>query len=114
MREGRRSRRYGRDRSGHPLNRVRPMEHAPAAVMVAARAPLEVRAITVDEPRAGEVLVRIAASGVCHSDLHTLDGVHPFPLPVVLGHEGAGVVEAVGPEVTRVQPGDHVMLSWVP
>ncbi len=82
--------------------------------MSAARAPLEVREITVDDPRAGEVLVRMAASGVCHSDLHTLDGMLPFPLPVVLGHEGAGVVEAVGPNVSGVTPGDHVMLSWVP
>jgi S-(hydroxymethyl)glutathione dehydrogenase/alcohol dehydrogenase len=76
--------------------------------------PLEVRAVTVDDPRAGEVLVRMAASGVCHSDLHTLDGLQPFPLPVILGHEGAGVVEAVGPQVTGVAPGDHVLLSWVP
>jgi S-(hydroxymethyl)glutathione dehydrogenase/alcohol dehydrogenase len=87
---------------------------ASAAVMVGAGAPLVVRDIEVDDPRAGEVLVRMAASGVCHSDLHTLDGVQPFPLPVVLGHEGAGVVEAVGPEVGNVRPGDHVMLSWVP
>jgi S-(hydroxymethyl)glutathione dehydrogenase / alcohol dehydrogenase len=77
-------------------------------------APLEVREIAVDAPRAGEVLVRMAASGVCHSDLHTLDGTHPYPLPVVLGHEGAGVVEAIGPDVTGVRPGDHVLLSWVP
>ena len=64
--------------------------------MTQVRAPLDVRAIAVDAPRTGEVLVRMAASGVCHSDLHTLDGSHPYPLPVVLGHEGAGVVEAVG------------------
>jgi S-(hydroxymethyl)glutathione dehydrogenase/alcohol dehydrogenase len=87
---------------------------ATAAVMVAAGAPLHVREVTVDEPRAGEVLVRMAASGVCHSDLHTLDGVQPFPLPVILGHEGAGVVEAIGPHVRGLAPGDHVMLSWVP
>jgi S-(hydroxymethyl)glutathione dehydrogenase/alcohol dehydrogenase len=87
---------------------------ATAAVMVAERAPLEVRAVSVDDPRAGEVLVRMAASGVCHSDLHTLDGVHPFPLPVILGHEGAGVVEALGADVTGLSPGDHVLLSWVP
>jgi S-(hydroxymethyl)glutathione dehydrogenase/alcohol dehydrogenase len=85
-----------------------------AAVMRAAGMPLEVREITVEPPRSGEVLVRMAASGVCHSDLHTLDGVQPFPLPVILGHEGAGVVEVVGPEVTGVRPGDHVLLSWVP
>jgi S-(hydroxymethyl)glutathione dehydrogenase/alcohol dehydrogenase len=85
-----------------------------AAVMAQVGAPLDVREISVDAPHAGEVLVRMAASGVCHSDLHTLDGVQPFPLPVVLGHEGAGVVEAVGPDVTGLQAGDHVMLSWVP
>jgi S-(hydroxymethyl)glutathione dehydrogenase/alcohol dehydrogenase len=87
---------------------------ATAAVMTAAGVPLDVRQVEVDSPRAGEVLVRMAASGVCHSDLHTLDGVQPFPLPVILGHEGAGIVEAVGPEVTGVAAGDHVMLSWMP
>ena len=56
----------------------------------------------------------MAASGVCHSDLHTLDGTHPYPLPVVLGHEGAGVVEAVGADVSGVRSGYDVMLSWVP
>jgi S-(hydroxymethyl)glutathione dehydrogenase/alcohol dehydrogenase len=85
-----------------------------AAVMHAAGAPLEVREITVEPPRRGEVLVRMAASGVCHSDLHTLDGIQPFPVPVILGHEGAGIVEAVGPEVSGLRAGDHVMLSWVP
>jgi S-(hydroxymethyl)glutathione dehydrogenase/alcohol dehydrogenase len=90
------------------------MSATTAAVMVGAGAPLVVRDIEVDDPRTGEVLVRMAASGVCHSDLHTLDGTQPFALPVILGHEGAGVVEAVGPDVTNVRPGDHVMLSWVP
>ncbi|MFF9841146.1 Zn-dependent alcohol dehydrogenase [Streptomyces sp. NPDC013740] len=59
----------------------------------------------------GEVLVAIAAAGLCHSDLSVVDGTIPFPPPVVLGHEGAGVVEAVGPGVTHVVPGDHVALS---
>jgi S-(hydroxymethyl)glutathione dehydrogenase/alcohol dehydrogenase len=85
-----------------------------AAVMAEVGAALDVGEITVGEPRAGEVLVRMAASGVCHSDLHTLDGMLPFPLPVVLGHEGAGVVEAIGPDVTGLRPGQHVILSWVP
>ena len=89
-------------------------ESTTAAVMTRVRAPLEIREIAVDAPRSGEVLVRMAASGVCHSDLHTLDGTHPYPLPVVLGHEGAGVVEAVGADVSGVRAGDHVMLSWVP
>lgn len=70
--------------------------------------------VTLDAPKAGEVLVRIAASGVCHSDLSVIDGTLPLPTPIVLGHEGAGVVEAVGPGVTSVKAGDHVVLSWRP
>ena len=77
------------------------MSRATAAVMTAVGAPLDVQEITVDDPRAGEVLVRMAASGVCRSDLHTLDGMLPYPLPVVLGHEGAGIVEAVGARCDR-------------
>src|SRR5215213_8414587 len=65
------------------------------------------------EPRAGEVLVRYVASGVCHSDLHHIQGLVPHPTPVVLGHEGAGVVEAVGEGVTNVQVGDHVLTSYI-
>ncbi|TVL93715.1 Zn-dependent alcohol dehydrogenase [Streptomyces sp. SAJ15] len=61
----------------------------------------------------GEVRVALAAAGICHSDLSVIDGTIPFPVPVVLGHEGAGVVEAVGPDVTHVAPGDHVALSTV-
>lgn len=67
---------------------------------------LEVRA-----PGAGEVAVRITNSGVCRSDLSVMSGTIPFPTPVVLGHEGAGLVEEVGPGVTHLQPGDHVVLS---
>ncbi|MBK3581914.1 Zn-dependent alcohol dehydrogenase [Streptomyces sp. MBT65] len=67
--------------------------------------------LEVREPGAGEVLVAISAAGVCHSDLSVVDGTIPFPVPVVLGHEGAGVVEAVGAGVTHVSPGDHVALS---
>ncbi|MGW7817228.1 alcohol dehydrogenase catalytic domain-containing protein [Streptomyces puniciscabiei] len=67
--------------------------------------------LAVREPGAGEVLVAIAAAGLCHSDLSVVDGTIPFPVPVVLGHEGAGVVEAVGVGVTHVAPGDHVALS---
>src|SRR5215468_8404963 len=65
-------------------------------------------------PGPGEVLVRLGASGVCRSDYNAIDGTTESPCPVVLGHEGAGVVEAVGPGVTRVVPGDHVALSWTP
>ncbi|MFE3327783.1 alcohol dehydrogenase catalytic domain-containing protein [Streptomyces sp. NPDC059176] len=67
--------------------------------------------LEVRDPGPGEVLVAVAAAGLCHSDLSVLDGTIPFPVPVVLGHEGAGVVEAVGPGVGHVEPGDHVSLS---
>jgi S-(hydroxymethyl)glutathione dehydrogenase/alcohol dehydrogenase len=67
--------------------------------------------LSVREPGPGEVQVRIGAAGVCHSDLSVIDGTIPFPPPVVLGHEGAGVVEAVGPEVRSVKPGDHVVIA---
>jgi len=67
--------------------------------------------LAVREPGAGEVLVAVSAAGLCHSDLSVIDGTIPFPVPVVLGHEGAGVVEAVGVGVTHVAPGDHVALS---
>jgi len=67
--------------------------------------------LEVRDPGPGEVLVAIAAAGLCHSDLSVVDGTIPFPVPVVLGHEGAGVVEAVGAGVGHVGPGDHVALS---
>ncbi|MFJ8709687.1 Zn-dependent alcohol dehydrogenase [Streptomyces anulatus] len=67
--------------------------------------------LEIRDPGPGEVLVEVAAAGLCHSDLSVIDGTIPFPVPVVLGHEGAGVVEAVGPGVGHVRPGDHVALS---
>lgn len=76
-------------------------------------APLAVESLVLAEPRPGEVLVRYTASGVCRSDLHVVDGDWARPTPVVLGHEGAGVVEAVGEGVTHVVPGDSVVLSWL-
>ncbi len=76
--------------------------------------PLIIEDVTLSELRSDQVRVRIAASGVCHSDLSIQNGSIPFPLPAVLGHEGAGVVEEVGDAVTRVAPGDHVVLCWVP
>ena len=82
-----------------------------AAVFRKVREPLTIEAVEIDQPWGREVLVRTVATGVCHSDLHVVDGIGRFPLdrPIVLGHEGAGVVEAVGADVTAVKPGDHVV-----
>jgi S-(hydroxymethyl)glutathione dehydrogenase / alcohol dehydrogenase len=86
-----------------------------AAVHVGLDQPLEIRDdIEVDSPKAGELKVRIAASGVCHSDLSVQNGTIPLPPPIVLGHEGAGVVEEVGPGVEGFEVGDHVVLTFVP
>jgi S-(hydroxymethyl)glutathione dehydrogenase / alcohol dehydrogenase len=85
-----------------------------AAVLRESRRPLSIESLRLDAPRTGEVLVRIKATGVCHSDLMAADGTMPVPLPAVLGHEAAGIVEEVGPGVRRVRPDDHVILSWAP
>ena len=86
-----------------------------ASVLFAPRTPLKTEELELEPPRAGEVRVRMAASGVCHSCLHAADGSwQNVPMPIVLGDEGAGVVEAVGPGVHTLKPGDHVILSWAP
>ncbi|MDQ1374857.1 MAG: hypothetical protein QOJ09_2195 [Actinomycetota bacterium] len=86
-----------------------------AAVMVGIDQPLEIRDdIEVEAPRAGEIKIRLGASGVCHSDLSMQNGTMMAAAPIVLGHEGAGVVEEVGEGVTNLAPGDHVVVSWVP
>lgn len=86
-----------------------------AAVFTGPNEPLDIQQLTIPaEPGPNEVLVKLAASGVCHSDLHALDGEWETPAPLVLGHEGAGVVVAVGSEVTEVEIDDHVILSWTP
>ncbi|HEX7759314.1 MAG TPA: NAD(P)-dependent alcohol dehydrogenase [Caulobacteraceae bacterium] len=85
---------------------------ARAAVLRAADRPMAIEAVEVDEPRDGEVLVAIAATGVCHTDMVMRDALLPVPRPVVLGHEGAGHVLAVGSGVTHVAPGDAVVLSF--
>lgn len=85
-----------------------------AAVFTRPGQPLEITEVTLAPPGPGEVEVTIAAAGVCHSDLHVVKGEWDIPLPVVLGHEGAGVVSATGPGVTDLVVGDHVVLSWVP
>ncbi len=85
-----------------------------AAVLFESPGRYEVVDVDVDEPKTSEVLVRYVASGLCHSDVHFLTGDHVGPLPFCAGHEGAGVVEAVGPGVTSLRPGDHVVASFIP
>jgi S-(hydroxymethyl)glutathione dehydrogenase/alcohol dehydrogenase len=80
-----------------------------AAVLRAVGEPLQIEDVQIDKPGPHEVLIRTAAAGVCHSDLHFIEGSYPTALPTVLGHESAGVVEAVGSEVRTVKPGDHVI-----
>ena len=70
--------------------------------------------VTLDKPKTGEVLVKMKATGICHSDLSIINGTIRWKLPSVLGHEGAGIVEEVGEGVTNVKPGDHVVLSFIP
>ena len=84
-----------------------------AAVMYNYNEPLKVESVDLKPPREDEVVVKVAASGVCHTDLLVTRCALPFPPPVVLGHEGAGIVEEVGKGVTDLKPGDHVVLSWV-
>ena len=80
-----------------------------AAVMRANDAPLAIEEVEIDRPGPGEVLVRTAASGICHSDLHVIEGSLPVPPPCILGHEPAGVVEEIGEGVRDFRPGDHVI-----
>jgi NDMA-dependent alcohol dehydrogenase len=85
-----------------------------AAVVHEPGKPIEIEELDLDGPRDGEVLIRYLYAGLCHSDLHIVLGDLPGRLPMVLGHEGAGIVEAVGAGVTRVAPGDHVVCSFIP
>jgi S-(hydroxymethyl)glutathione dehydrogenase/alcohol dehydrogenase len=80
-----------------------------AAVLYEVNKPLVIEEISTKKPAAHEVLIRTAVAGLCHSDLHFMEGLYPHPLPAVLGHESAGIVEQVGSEVTYVKPGDHVV-----
>jgi S-(hydroxymethyl)glutathione dehydrogenase/alcohol dehydrogenase len=80
-----------------------------AAVFHAPNQPLTIENVEIDNPGPREVLVRTSAAGLCHSDLHFIEGKYPTPVPIVLGHESAGVVEAVGRDVTYVKPGDRVI-----
>ena len=80
-----------------------------AAVLHAPKQAMTIEDVAIEKPRRREVLVRTAAAGLCHSDLHFIEGSYPTPVPVVLGHESAGIVEAVGEDVTYLKPGDHVI-----
>lgn len=83
-----------------------------AAVVREKSAPFTIEDLELDDPREDEVLVRMVASGVCHTDLVAQAGFMPIPLPAVFGHEGSGVIEKVGRQVTKVKPGDHVVMSF--
>lgn len=85
-----------------------------AAVMYGTKEPLVVEELDLEMPRAGEVLIRMGAAGICHSDYHVISGQAAHNLPVVLGHEGAGEVIRLGEGVTDLAIGDHVVLSWIP
>lgn len=85
-----------------------------AAVFTSLDQDLEIRDLELDPPKAGEIRIRLGASGVCHSDLSVQNGTMPIPPPVVLGHEGAGEVIEVGEGVTNVAVGDHIVVSWTP
>src|SRR6187455_1529416 len=85
-----------------------------AALLEAHGQPLRIRNIDIRDPGVGQMRVRVHNCGVCHSDLSVADGVFPSPTPIVLGHEAAGVVDAVGPGVSGLAPGDHVVLTPCP
>jgi Zn-dependent alcohol dehydrogenase len=72
----------------------------------------QIERASIDPPRPDDVIVRVVATGVCHTDMLVRDQDYPVPLPVVLGHEGSGIVEAVGSAVVGVRPGDHVVMTW--
>jgi S-(hydroxymethyl)glutathione dehydrogenase / alcohol dehydrogenase len=85
-----------------------------AAIFEKAGQPLVIDDVDIVNPRAGEVMVRTVCSGVCHSDLHFVDGLWPLPMDTILGHEAAGVVEKIGEGVSYVKPGDKVIMSFKP
>jgi S-(hydroxymethyl)glutathione dehydrogenase/alcohol dehydrogenase len=85
-----------------------------AAILHAAQTPISIEAVTAAALKPSDVLVRVRASGLCHTDLEVIDGALRYPLPIVLGHEAAGIIEQVGPAARGVKVGDHVVLSWNP
>ena len=85
-----------------------------AAVLTAINEPLKITELEQDPPKAGEVRVKVMAAGVCMSDWHVINGDWPFPLPCVLGHEAAGIVDETGSGVAGINTGDHVIFSFRP
>ena len=85
---------------------------ARAAILFEVGQKFDIREVEVNEPQAGEVLVRMVVGGICHSDLHVMRGHLDAPMPAILGHEGSGIVTEVGSGVTSVVPGDHVIPLW--
>jgi len=85
-----------------------------AAVLHEAHSPLQIETIAAAPIAASDVLVRVRAAGLCHTDLEVIDGSLRYPMPIVLGHEAAGVIEDVGPAVRQLKKGDRVVLSWNP
>jgi aryl-alcohol dehydrogenase len=83
-----------------------------AAVVHRAHGPFEIETLHLDTPKSGEVLVRLVGTGICHTDLAVVEQLVPLPMPIVLGHEGAGIVEAVGSDVTGLAAGDHVVIGF--
>src|SRR6476659_2252547 len=84
-----------------------------AAILYEVGSPLSIEEVRDPKPRAGEVLIKVAACGVCHSDLHVLKGEIAFPLPAVLGHEVSGTVVEAAPDVRNVRAGDRVVASFI-
>ncbi len=85
-----------------------------AAVLHSAESPPSMEQVRLDGPKASEVLVRITAVGVCHSDLSIAKGIIPQKMPAIVGHEAVGIVEGLGPDVTELQIGERVITSWIP
>ena len=94
------------------MSQTTPLQNITAAVTPGKGADFVLTPLKIRRPQRDEVLVKIVATGMCHTDLIVRDQYYPVPLPAVLGHEGAGIVEAVGPEVRALQAGDHVVLSY--
>lgn len=88
--------------------------HYRAAVLHRPHSPLQIETIAATPIAPSEVLVRVRAAGLCHTDLEVIDGSLRYPMPIVLGHEAAGVIEEAGPAVRQLKKGDHVVLSWNP